>query len=415
VSTETRPDAKDPPVLISPAAAAAPRLWAGFRLRHLMYLALYCALILWLGAMTGLVLISGLLGLCLAIVFGAVYIYAGRRSTQQDALLWALAVTADRGMPLAATLDAVASQCRGEYRRKVLAAAHYLRQGFSLPETFVHEPGLFPRDAEALTRTGHDCGKLAAALRESATIRARLLRPWMALAVRLAYLFWVLIVLQMISGFVAYFILPKYEAIFADFGIPLPAITNLTIDVSHFFISFFYILLPFLFFELGLLMLTSVSALGVLPWELPLVGTIFYRRHTALVLRCLAYVVEANKPIAPAIEAMARDYPSASIRYRLRWVAHDLSRGDDWCDSLAQHRLIGRPEASLLAAAIRVGNLPWALRQAAENSERRLMYRFQMWVQWVLPLFVLAVGAVVFVIVMAYFTPLLVLIEKLAS
>jgi protein transport protein HofC len=380
-----------------------------------MYLVFYVALILWLGVMTGLVLISGLLGLCLATVFGGVYIYAGRRSTQQDALLWALTVTADREMPLAATLDAVATQCRGGYQRKVLAAAQYLRQGFSLPETLAHAPGLFPRDAVGLTRTGHDCGQLAAALRESATIRARLLRPWLALAVRLAYLFWVLIVLQMISGFVAYFILPKYEAIFADFGIPLPAITNFTIDVSHLFISYAYLLLPMFFFELGLLMLTSVSALGVLPWELPLVGALFYRRHTALVLRCLAYVVEANKPIAPAIEALARDDPSASVRYRLRWVAHDLAKGDDWCASLARHGLIRRPDGALLEAARRVGNLPWALRQAAENSERRLLYRFQLWVQWVLPLFVLAVGAIVFVIAVAYFTPLVVLIEKLAS
>ena len=205
------------------------------RLRHLAYLVLYCGLILWLGVITGLALVSGLLGLCLAVVFGGVYIYAGGRASQQDALLWALGVTADRGMPLAPTLDAVASQCRGGYRRKVLAAAHYLRQGFPLPEILLLEPGLFPRDAVILTRTGHDCGKLAAALRESATIRARLLKPWMALAVRLAYLFWVLIVLQMISGFIAYFILPKYEAIFADFNIPLPAITGLTIDVSHYF------------------------------------------------------------------------------------------------------------------------------------------------------------------------------------
>ena len=52
---------------------------------------------------------------------------------------------------------------------------------------------------------------------------------------------------------------------------------------------------------------------------------------------------------------------------------------------------------------------------AAENSERRLVYRVQMCAQWLVPLFVLALGAVVFTMAVAYFTPLLVLIEKLAS
>ena len=356
LTTETRPDAKDSLAELWPVEA--PRRWSGFRLRHLAYLVLYCGLILWLIVITGLVLIGGFLGLALAIIFAVIYIYAGRRSTQQDALLWALSVTADRGMPLAPTLTAFASQCWGEYRRKVLAGAHYLRHGFSLPETLAREPGLFPRDAEVLTRAGHDCGKLAGALRESITVRARLRGPWMALAVRLAYISWVLIALQIISGFIGYFILPKYEAIFADFNVPLPAITNLTVDVGHWLSRYGLLLLPFLFVELGLAMLTSVSALGILPWDLPFVGYFFYRRHTALVLRCLAYEVEANKPIAPAIQTMRTRLPIGHDPPLAPLGGPRPSAGGDWCASLARHGLVRKPEAALLEAAKRVGNLP---------------------------------------------------------
>jgi len=412
VNTATQPDAKDTP---TPVALEPLTRQGGVRLRHLMYVVLYCALICWLGVMTGMIVISVFLGLVFATVCVLVYIFAGRRSTQQDALLWALAVTAERAMPMAPTFDAFASQCWGEYRRKVLAGAHYLRQGSPLPAALVREPGLFPRDAAVLIRVGHNCGRLGPALREAAMLRARLRLPWIQIAVRCSYLLSVLIVFQGIAGVMSIFILPKFEAIFADFGVPLPQITILCLNLSHIFARYLYLFLPFFLFELCLLGLCIISALGVLPWDLPIVGHLFHRRHTALVLRCLAHVVEGDKPMAQGIQILVHTYPVESIRLRLLWVARDIEAGNDWCGSLLARGLIRTPEASLLEAAKRLGNIPWALRQAAENSERRLVYRVQWCAQWLVPLFVLALGTVVFMMAMAYFTPLLVLIEKLAS
>jgi protein transport protein HofC len=412
VTTETRPGGKDSATLLPPEFV--PRR-SGLRLRHVMYAVVFCALVSWLAVITNLGLAGVLVGLALALVFGVVYLYAGRRSTQQDALIWALAVTAERGMPLAPTFDVVAGQCRGEYRRKVQAAAYYLRQGLTLPQVLEREPRLFPREVQVLIRVGHACGSLAAALRESALLRALFRGPWMTLSLRVSYLLWVLIFLQMIAGFTFYFILPKYQAIFADFGVPLPSVTIAITGIASFFNKYLFIFAPVVALEYGLLFFALVSAMGVLPWNLPLVANIFFRRHSAILLRCLAYVVEGNRPMAEAIRNLARTYPAEPIRNRLLWVVRDIEAGEDWCRALAGRGLIRPSEEALLEAAKRVGNLPWALRQAAESSERRLTYRFQLWVQWFLPLCVLLAGALVFLIVIAYFAPLLVLLEKLAS
>jgi protein transport protein HofC len=413
VHTERWPENANP---LSPAAVEpTPRPRGRFRLSQLMFLVAYCAMACWVGLMIGFMWVGGLLGLLFAAVFGGAYIYAGRRSTVQDALLWSLAVTADRGMPLAPTFEAFASQCWGEYRRKLRAAVYHLQQGMALPEVLACEPRLFPREAEVLCRTAYDCGTLATALREACALRTRLRAPWVALSIRFGYLLWVLTILQMIGGFLAYFIMPKYEAIFADFGIPLPAITLATIDASHTIVRYAFLLLPLFLLQLGVLGFVTIAAVGVLPWDLPLVGRFFYRRHAALVLRCLAYVVETNRPMGEALERLERTYPSGAIADRLAVVAHAVRAGDDWCRALEVYGLIRAPELALLEAARRVGNLPWALRQAAENMERRMTYRFQLWVQWFLPLCVIAVGALVFVIIVAYFSPLVVLIEKLTS
>jgi type II secretory pathway component PulF len=412
VSTETRPGGKDSTSVLPPELAPRP---SGLRVRHLIYAVIFSALALGLGVLTGLVLVIPILGLAIALVFGGVYLYAGRRSTQQDALLWALAVTAEHGMPLAPTFDVVAGLCRGTYRRRVQAGAYELRQGHTLPQVLEREPRLFPSDARVLARVGHNCGSLAAALRESAQSRALFRGPWMALSLRFSYLLWVLIILQTIVGFTFYFILPKYQAIFADFGVPLPSITILIIDISSFLGTYAFIVLPLVLLEYGLLLVAVVSATGVLPWDVPLVAGLFFRRHSAILLRCLAHVVEAKRPMVDAMQNLVRTYPAEPIRNRLRSVLRDVEAGEDWCRALGTHRLIRPSEEALLEAAKKVGNLPWALRQAAENSERRLTYQFQLWVQWFLPLCVMLAGVLVIVIVVAYFTPLLVLIQKLSG
>ena len=58
----------------------------------------------------------------------------------------------------------------------------------------------------------------------------------------------VILVACMIVGFILYFIIPKFEAIFKDFGVPLPRMTIILIEASHFLIKYFYIvfLTPFL-------------------------------------------------------------------------------------------------------------------------------------------------------------------------
>ena len=67
----------------------------------------------------------------------------------------------------------------------------------------------------------------------------------------------------------------------------------------------------------------------------------------------------------------------------------------------------------MLGSAQRVGNLAWALREMAESNERRLGYRLQFWLQLLFPMLLICLGAVVFVLVVAYFCPLVSLIEAL--
>ena len=49
----------------------------------------------------------------------------------------------------------------------------------------------------------------------------------------------VIFVAVVIVGFILYFIVPKFEAIFNDFGVPLPAMTVFLVEASHFVVKYY--------------------------------------------------------------------------------------------------------------------------------------------------------------------------------
>jgi len=57
----------------------------------------------------------------------------------------------------------------------------------------------------------------------------------------------------------------------------------------------------------------------------------------------------------------------------------------------------------------------WALRETASASERRIGYRLQFWLQTLFPVLVIAMGGFVLVFCVAYFSPIVILIERLSG
>src|SRR4051794_6557259 len=77
--------------------------------------------------------------------------------------------------------------------------------------------------------------------------------------------------------------------------------------------------------------------------------------------------------------------------------------GGDWLDVLRAEGLIRAADAAVLDSAQRAGDLAWAFREVAEGAERRLNYRLQALSQALFPAVVLAVGALIGLVVTAYF------------
>jgi type II secretory pathway component PulF len=373
------------------------------------------AVLLWVLLLIGSVLLAGGLVALVAAVIGGGVVLARRRASRQDSLLCVMAIAAEREMPMAPAIVAFADQYRGKSRKRIKDLAAHINWGATLPEALERTPKVLSRDPVLLSWIGQATGKLPKALRLAATARMTQLPIWTAIAGRLTYILVLLLAMQTIGSFLLYFIIPKLEAIFRDFNVPLPEITVITIDASHFIIKYFYLFFPFLLLEFFLLFYIPLSFLRHGNYDFPLFDRFLRRRHTALILRSLSLVVEAGEPISLGLSTLTNHYPTRWVRRKLHAVELDVQQGADWIESLEQRGLIRSTEAEVLRSSASVGNLAWALSELAETSERRLAIKMQALVQLLFPLVVLMLGFIVFLFAMAYFAPLVKLITELSS
>jgi type II secretory pathway component PulF len=395
--------------------AAPPIRKEPWRLSHLMILIVVVAVLLWVWVTLGMVsILFGALGaIVLAITIAFV---AGRmRATRQDALLSILSIAADRDLPLAPAVAAFADQFGGRSQRRVLNMAAEIHGGTPLAEALEQPPRIASRDAILMARIGQETGLLARALRLAGGARAAQVAAWSAIASRLGYLLALILIAQGISGFHLYFFLPKLEAIFVDFRVPLPQITVSMIYLSRWLFFNGPIGTLIVLAEVACVLYLPFSFGGWMNYQMPIFDRLFSRRHTALVLRALSVVIEANRPIATGLAILAEHYPARWFRRRLAKVQKDVRLGADWIDALWRAGVIRKPDAEVLASAASVGNLAWACRELADTAERRQQLRMQVLTQTLVPVAIIVLGLVVALLAVGYFIPLVTLIQSLAD
>lgn len=336
------------------------------------------------------------------------------RRTQQNALLWSMAISAEKSVPLDLAIEAFAHEGQGLIKLKAKKLAELLKSGVSLPEALDKVPGLLPAPVLTMIHSGHESGTLSKTLRQALTSRDLFAIIWSSLIAKLLYIFFVICTGGSIVLFVIYKIIPSYEKIFRDFGRALPPVTQALIRSSHFIQNNWYIFVPLDLLFVGVAIYIFISYLGWVPFYLPGVGRLMRRRHTAAILDSLALAAEYNRPVGNSIATLAASYPLHSIRRKLKLVEKDVTQGSDWCESLYQHGLIKSVDKAVLKAAQRVNNLPWAMREMADSNRRRLAYRLNALVQLAYPPVILCLGVIVMFIVVSIFLPLISLISKLS-
>jgi type IV pilus assembly protein PilC len=293
---------------------------------------------------------------------------------------------------------------------KVAQVAEQLEEGLPLHQALQAVPGVAPRETELAAAVGESSGQLALSLRRIHGARSGVV--WVEIAPRLIYPLMLLLFLGGMLEFWRIFILPRFERIFADFRLSLPAATERLIAVGDALADSGWQLVLSLqgVILLGVLFLLSPTA----RWYFPGLGRLHRLGVRSRVLTMLGLLLDIGKPVPEALAVLAESgYFAGTARRRLEAARREVEQGESLAMSLYHAGLVLFAMIQLIQAAERLRNLPWALTELGNQVGQRMIRLTQRISLVLAPLAVVGVGLLAAFMVLALFLPLIKLIEGL--
>jgi type II secretory pathway component PulF len=334
-----------------------------------------------------------------------------------------IAAMAKAGLPLDQGLAAVARDMgRGRLRRVTAAIADDLRAGKTLPEALDARKDQVPRFYGSLVAAGVRTGRIPEVL-VTLSLYARILANLRAII--LEALFYPAVILTFglaLFGFICYFVLPEFGAIFTGFNMRLPLITEIALALGRHPIGFVVLPLALLIGGIWLLRFClRLTEQGRCAWarivySLPVLGTLLRSARLAAFTDLLAILVEHEVPLPEAFRLAGEASSDPIMAVTARDVALHLEHGESLGRALGHRGLVPAWVSWMAGLGERRGTLPVALRQVAELYRRQVEMRAALLRNVLPPFMIVAIGGVfVAFFAFALMTPMLKLLDGLSK
>ena len=343
----------------------------------------------------------------------------GRVSTSSvEAFIRELANLLGAGVPLSRALQILSREASQPAAKRQWAAVHDdVAGGVALAEAFSRWPRSFPRVYVAMVRAGETGGFLDIVLEQIADFRFREQDLKGKVKAALVYP----IVLTVLAGAVLVFLLtffiPRFSAIFAEFGGALPWLTRAIVALSRAAIRYGYLGVIVGVVLFAALRRSLASERGRRTLEkallaLPQLGRLTARFALVRFCRMLGTLLGAGVPLVTALRVAKEALGNQTLADAVAHAVEEVRRGAPLARSLS-----GCPElfpaavVEMIAVAEQTGNLHKELQRLALTYESELDRRLRMLVALAEPAFLFIMAALVGTVVIGMLLPVFTLQE----
>lgn len=332
-----------------------------------------------------------------------------------------LSTLQDAGLPVLRSLKILEGQAKpGVLKNSLGDVVEDIEGGSTLSDAFGKHPKAFDRLYCNMIKAGEAGGALEAILQRLADFKEKAQTLKRRIKGAMVYPLVVIFVACVIVGFILYFIIPKFEAIFSDFGVDLPGMTIFLIKASHVVIQKFYlvVLAPILFFiTIKLLYRNKTGAyiLDRIALMIPVMGGILEKSTVARTMRTLGTLVQSGVPILEALHIVRETAGNAVFERAFTRIYESIREGETIAQPLREARIVDDIVVNMIDVGEETGDLDSMLNKIADNYEEEVEVLVDSLVSLLEPIMIVVLGGIIGFIVIALFMPLIQLITKLSG
>ena len=334
-----------------------------------------------------------------------------------------LSTLQDAGLPILRSLRILEQQQKpGTLKAVCRAVADEVESGATLSEAMSHYPKTFNALYSNMIAAGEAGGVLDLILSRLADFMEKAARLKAKIISAMIYPIAVLgIAFGIVMG-IMYFVIPKFEKIFLDFDIELPAPTLLLLKMGHFVAEQYgwaYILAsPVVILLIVRLIRMNQGgrfALDTVNIKIPIMGQIIAKTSIARFARTLGTLIAAGVPILDALSITAETTGNEVYRKAVTGIHDSIRKGESFSDPLRKARVCDSLVVNMIDVGEETGELDKMLVKIADNYDEEVDRLVASLVSLLEPILVIFLGVICGFIVVSLFIPMVTMIQSLQS
>ncbi len=331
-----------------------------------------------------------------------------------------LSTLQDAGLPILRSLKILEGQSKpGPLKNSLIGVIEDIESGNTLSDAMSKQPKAFDTLYCNMVKAGEAGGALEIILQRLAEFKERAQSLKRKVQGAMIYPCAVITVATLIVGFIMYYIIPKFKAIFLGFGTELPGITVMLITMSDVVVNYFYLgpAIPVAFWLILKIIRKNKTGEFVTDWlslRIPMLGAILSKSIVARTMRTLGTLIASGVPILEGL-TIARDTSgNAVFRKAFNNVYAAIREGESIATPLREARIVDDMVVNMIDVGEETGALDNMMYKIADVYDEEVSVLVDGLVSLLEPLMVVILGFIVGFIVIALFMPLVKLLNDLS-
>lgn len=316
------------------------------------------------------------------------------------------------GVPLNRVMQGLAATCKNPTLTEALNDVEQcMNAGIDMATALGRHPKIFSRLFVNLVHVGENTGRLDQAFRQLAQYLQLELDTRKRISSATRYPMFVMIAIGVALVVVNIFVIPVFASMFEKFNADLPWATEVLLGVSHFFVSFWPLLLI-----AALTVTTSIkrfinTPVGSLWWgrhklRIPVIGSIVKRTMLGRFTRTFGMMLQSGVPLTTAMELCAQTADNAYFESKIRAMRDGIERGDTLARTATQSDLFTPLILQMMGVGEETGQMDELLLEVAAHYENEVDYDLQSLSSKIEPILISFIAAIVAVLALGIFLPM---------
>jgi len=324
-----------------------------------------------------------------------------------------LATMLKAGVPLLTSFDIIArGHSNARFSRLMMDLKAKVETGSSLSQAFREYPKYFDPLYCNLVQAGETAGMLDAILDRLATYKEKILAIKSKIKSALFYPISVIVVAIVVVWVIMVFVIPAFKKVFNAFGANLPWLTQVVINISDFFVQWWWaIFIVAVGVVVGIRLSIKRSdsvrfTVHRLMLKLPVVGSILEKATIARWTRTLQTMFAAGVPLVESLDAVGGASGNIVYANATKRIQTEVSTGTSLTNAMAATNLFPTMVLQMTQIGEESGSLDNMLGKVADFYEREVDDSVAALSSLLEPVIIVFLGVVVGGLVVAMYLPI---------